>query len=243
MQLAAGDIASQDAQVSALHAFAFGDVELHIAGEAGLYWREHRLLVVSDLHLEKASSYAVRGQMLPPYDSLATLEAVAALAEQCGAKAVLCLGDNYHDDAGEARLQGDAARLLSRLTMDYDWTWVVGNHDPEVGAIWGGAVVQEVEIDAILFRHEIDPAYCGPEISGHFHPKLRMNVRGRSIRRRAFVQSANRLIMPAFGTFTGGMDADDPAILAALDEQDAYALVPLKDRLGRFALAAPTCAK
>ena len=216
--------------------FGFGGAVFDVVGEAALFWRAHDILIVSDLHLEKASSYAVRGQMLPPYDSLSTLEMLSVLAQTWGARGVLCLGDNFHDDAGEARLQGDAAKLLRALTTRYDWTWIVGNHDPGIGAAWGGRVVAERQIAGIMFRHEVEAGWSGPEISGHYHPKMRITARGRNIARRAFVRSNNKLIMPAFGALTGGMDAGDPVILAALGQAGVQALVPTSGRLTRFAL-------
>ena len=225
------------------HQFEFGNANFHIVGETALFWPLYRVLIFADLHLEKASCYATRGQMLPPYDSIATLEMIAELANQYAAEAVICLGDNFHDDAGEGRLQGSAATLLAKMTARYDWTWIIGNHDPNVGASWGGRVEAEWEVGDIMFRHEAESGWSGPEISGHYHPKLRMTVRGRSVNRRAFVMSANKLIMPAFGTLTGGMEANDRVIHAALGWKDAQALVPLKHRLSRFALCPQTRAK
>jgi uncharacterized protein len=227
----------------ASHIFEFGGTTVYVVGEAALFWPTQRALIVADLHLEKASSYATRGQMLPPYDSLATLDMITALAEQCNAAAVICMGDNFHDDAGETRLQGKAAALLREMTQRYDWTWITGNHDPGVAATWGGTVAIERLVEGIMLRHEAEPVWPGPEISGHFHPKLRMSVRKRNVSRRAFVMTGRKLIMPAFGALTGGMDAGDPAILRAVGGDPAEALVPLKDRLSRFALSSASFAK
>jgi uncharacterized protein len=216
--------------------FNFGGAQFQVAGDAALYWPAHRVLIVADLHLEKASSYAIHGQMLPPYDSMKTLELIADLAREYDAQAVICLGDNFHDVAGEARLQGDAAALLQSMTHAYDWTWITGNHDPDVAALWGGVVHVERILDGIMLRHQAEPHWSGPEISGHFHPKLRMTIRRRNVSRRAFVISETKIIMPAFGALTGGMDASDPVMTAAMGGTSTHALVPVKGQLSRFAL-------
>jgi uncharacterized protein len=216
--------------------FNFGGAQFQVAGDAALYWPVHRALIVADLHLEKASSYAIHGQMLPPYDSRATLELIADLAREYDAQAVICLGDNFHDVAGEARLQGEAAALLQSMTQLYDWTWITGNHDPDVAALWGGVVVVERILGGIMLRHQAEPGWNGPEISGHFHPKLRMTIRRRTVSRRAFVISDTKIIMPAFGALTGGMDASDPVITTAMGGASTQAFVPVKGQLSRFAL-------
>jgi uncharacterized protein len=196
------------------HDFQFGGAMFRVVGDAVLYWPTHNIILVSDLHLEKASSYARNGQMLPPYDSIATLSALSILIKKSGAKAVICLGDNFHDDGGESRLSGKAAILLRQLTEEYDWTWVTGNHDPGLEALWGGHALEEIIIDGITLRHEANANFEGPEISGHFHPKLRAVLKRRHIWRRCFVVSNCKIIMPAFGSLTGGMDAGETAICA-----------------------------
>jgi uncharacterized protein len=216
--------------------FNFGGAQFQVAGDAALYWHAHRALIVADLHLEKASSYAIHGQMLPPYDSRATLELIAELAREYDVLAVICLGDNFHDVAGEARLHGEAAAQLQSMTQRFDWTWITGNHDPDVAALWGGTVVVERMLDGIMLRHQAEPGWRSAEISGHFHPKLRMTIRGRNVSRRAFVTSDTKIIMPAFGTLTGGMDASDPVITTAMGGASTQALVPVKGQMRRFAL-------
>jgi uncharacterized protein len=218
------------AMSAALH---FAGAEFVVAGEAALYWPQHGALLVADLHLEKASSYAAGGQMLPPYDSRATLEELARLAARFRARAVWCLGDNFHDDGGEARLEGQAADLLRRLTGELDWCWIVGNHDPGLAANWGGRVFD----DGIMLRHGAEPADRQPEISGHFHPKLRQQLRGRMVSRRCFVRGDSKLILPAFGALTGGLDADDPVIANACGGPRLEALVPAAGRVLAFSLS------
>lgn len=173
--------------------------------------------------------------MLPPYDSRATLDDLAALIAQSGAEKVFCLGDNYHDDEGEARLEGEAADLLQTLTQDMLWIWISGNHDRDVSGLWGGDVMAEWIGDGLALRHEATADTKLPEISGHFHPKLRVPVRGRHVSRRCFVKGQSHLIMPAFGALTGGMAANDPVIEQAV-AGPAEALIPLKEKLVRFDL-------
>jgi uncharacterized protein len=219
--------------------FHFADSAFVAAGEAALFWPEHKALLVADLHLEKASSYASGGQMLPPYDSRATLSELAGLVSRFGAAAVWCLGDNFHD-SGESRLETGAADLLRSLTGSLDWRWVVGNHDPGIGANWGGEVFDEMVVDGIVLRHEAQPTDSQPEMSGHFHPKLRQYLRGRMVSRRCFVRSRTKLILPAFGALTGGLDADHDAIAKACGGQQLEALIPAAGRVLCFPLGALT---
>lgn len=218
--------------------FSFAGTQFAILGEAALYWPVHATLIVADLHLEKASSYATGGQMLPPYDSRATLEELAALVSRCGARGIWCLGDNFHDDGGQERLEPEAAKLLRSLTDQLDWRWIVGNHDPGINDQLGGQVMDALMCDGILFRHQADPAEKRPEMSGHFHPKYRQRLRGRMVSRRCFVRTASKLILPAFGALTGGLDADDPAIATACGGQACEAVMPAAGRAVSFALAA-----
>ncbi|MFM2410260.1 MAG: ligase-associated damage response endonuclease PdeM [Pseudomonadota bacterium] len=214
----------------------FAGTRFLVAGDAALFWPEQHALLVADLHLEKASSYALAGQMLPPYDSRATMEELATQIEKTSARAVWCLGDNFHDDGGEARLESEAAGLLRSITEHLDWRWIVGNHDPGLAAHWGGQVMEEMTVDGILLRHEAEPQDRRPEISGHFHPKLRQVLRGRMVSRRCFVRSETKMIMPAFGALTGGLHAEAHAILQACDGKRLEALVPAAGRVLSFAL-------
>ncbi len=207
----------------------------HVVAPAALYWPAQKALLVADLHLEKASFYARQGQMLPPYDSRATLDELAGLIATTAAEKVFCLGDNYHDDEGEARLEGEAARLLTKLTQNTQWLWISGNHDRDVSGLWGGDVIDEWTGDGIALRHEATADTMLPEISGHFHPKLRVPVRGRHVSRRCFVKADKHLIMPAFGALTGGLAANHPAIEQAV-LGPAEAVIALKEKLVRFDL-------
>jgi DNA ligase-associated metallophosphoesterase len=205
--------------------------------DGALFWPREEALLVADLHLEKASWFARLGQFLPPYDSQATLSALAAAVERTGAKRLFCLGDSFHDAFGCERLPDQARALLTDLTAMLDWTWIVGNHDPGFADHCGGRLEEEVEIAGIILRHEAVRSDPRPEMSGHFHPKLRVTLKGRHVSRRCFVVSPSKMILPAFGALTGGLDARHPEILGSVGG-NAAALVPVSDRLLRFPLAA-----
>ena len=217
--------------------FSFADQEFVPTPEGALYWPARQALLVADLHLEKASWFARLGQFLPPYDSHATLMALSAEVERCGATSLYCLGDSFHDRFGCDRLPPDARALLTDLTSRLDWIWIVGNHDPGFSDHCGGRIVEELEADGLILRHEAEPGESRPELSGHFHPKLRLQVQGRSVSRRCFVISETKIILPAFGSLTGGLDAAHPEIMKSVGGS-ATALVPISDRLLRFPLAA-----
>lgn len=204
--------------------------------EGALHWPAEQALLVADLHLEKASWFAAGGQLLPPYDSLATLQALAGEIEAAGVERLYCLGDSFHDRFGCDRLPADARELLTGLTARLDWVWIVGNHDAGFADHCGGRVEQECEVGGIILRHEAVAADPRPEMSGHYHPKLRLSLRGRSVSRRCFVASATKLILPAYGAFTGGLDAGHPEIVRKVG-RGASALVPVTDRLLKFPIA------
>jgi DNA ligase-associated metallophosphoesterase len=217
--------------------FSFCSVDFCALAEGGLFHPASASLLLADLHLEKASSYGTRGQLLPPYDSIETLRRIAALVDRLGARAVFCLGDSFHDARGGSRLPDEALGLLARLTGRTRWTWIVGNHDRVLADPLGGRVAALAELDGVRLRHEADPGDPRPEISGHFHPRLKVTLRGRRVTRPCFVAGRTKLILPAFGVLTGGMDAADPTILRAVGP-DARALVPVREKLLGFPLAA-----
>lgn len=217
--------------------FSFAGETFFATAGGALHWPAQKALLVADLHLEKASWFARLGQFLPPYDSHATLSALAGEVDRTGATRLYCLGDSFHDQFGCDRLGPTARALLDTLTDRLDWTWILGNHDPGFAGHIGGRLEQEVDVGGIILRHEAVTWERRPEISGHFHPKLRVHLRGRQVSRRCFVSSQTKIIMPAFGDLTGGLDAHHPEILRSVGA-GAAALVPVSDRLLRFPLAA-----
>ena len=170
--------------------FSFGDRALLALPQGALFWPDRRALLVADLHFEKASWFAKRGQMLPPYDSIATLADLTALVAATGAMEIWCLGDSFHDSDGCERLPLRAQDMLRSLTSGTRWTWITGNHDPAILDRCGGDVVNEAVVDGLVLRHQADPAERRPELSGHFHPKLRIRVRGKLVSRRCFVATS-----------------------------------------------------
>lgn len=204
--------------------------------EAALFWPARGALLVADLHFEKASWFGRFGQFLPPHDSRATLDMIEALVARTGARAVWSLGDSFHDTDGAMRLDPATRARLEALTERLDWLWITGNHDVGMASMPGGRRLAEAEVDGIWLRHEADPQDPRPEISGHFHPKFRLSMRGRHVSRRCFVGSASKLILPALGALTGGLDAGHGEIRRAVGP-GAMALVPVADRLLRFPLS------
>lgn len=221
---------------------SFAGEEFALVHGLALYWPRERALLVADLHLEKASFYAQHGQMLPPYDSRETLERLALAIRDTGARRVFTLGDNFHDSKGVGRLEPHAAGMLDALTRATDWVWITGNHDPDMDSRAGGTLARELEVAGFLLRHKALPGETRPELSGHFHPRLRLNTRGRSINRPCAVvgsspDSGGRMILPAFGSLTGGMNAADSAIVKALQPARAIdAVLPAAGRLAQFPL-------
>ncbi|HEV2078911.1 MAG TPA: ligase-associated DNA damage response endonuclease PdeM [Allosphingosinicella sp.] len=213
--------------------FSFCGHKLMALPQGALFWPARQALLVADLHLEKASWFARLGQMLPPYDSMATLRELTLLTEATSAAEIWCLGDSFHDRHGCDRLPERARAMLIALTSATRWTWITGNHDPVFADRCGGDLAEEAEVDGLVLRHEADPAETRPELSGHFHPKLRITRRGRQISRRCFVASDTKIILPAFGSLTGGLDAAHPEIVRAVGAR-AQALVPVEGRLLRF---------
>ena len=181
-----------------------------------LWWPARQTLVVSDLHLEKGSGFAARGALLPPYDTAATLARLSEVIGRLEPHRVICLGDSFHDGGAATRLSATDADRLAGLTSARDWIWITGNHDPEPPAHWGGRVLEELVDGALVFRHEARGGASG-ELSGHFHPKASVRTRARRVTGRCFVGDGQRLILPAFGAYTGGLDVLDPAISGHLD--------------------------
>ena len=217
--------------------FSFAGHDLAALPGGALYWPARGALIVADLHFEKASWFASGGQLLPPYDSIATLTDLTALVIASSPLEIWCLGDSFHDAAGCERLPARAQGMLRALTGALDWIWITGNHDAGLIDQCGGRIVDEAEVDGLILRHEARPLDLRPELSGHFHPKLRVSVRGRRVARRCFVASATKLILPAFGSLTGGLDASHPEIMRVTG-RSAQALVPIESRMLRFPLAA-----
>jgi hypothetical protein len=186
---------------------------LWLGGEAfqllpcgAIHWPARKLLAVADLHLEKGSAAAREGWLVPPYDSLETLTRLEATLRRTGATTVISLGDSLDDAGAPARMAPQTRSLLARLVADHQWIWITGNHDGAAAAGFGGLTVPEWQLSGISFRHIADLALPVPEISGHFHPVARLSGPGAG-RRRCFALAGERLVLPAYGSYAGGLDA------------------------------------
>lgn len=204
-----------------------------------IYWPDEKLLAVADLHLEKGSSFATRGVLLPPYDTASTLARLARLIERYAPLRVIALGDNFHDGGGPARMADISRAALKALQHGRDWLWITGNHDPAPADGIGGGFADMLALGPLTFRHEPSPQSADGEIAGHLHPVARLAQRGRAVSRRCFAGDGRRLLMPAFGAYTGGLNVRDRAI-AMLFGPLAFTAHMLGDRR-LYAIAAARC--
>ncbi|MEO1065996.1 MAG: ligase-associated DNA damage response endonuclease PdeM [Pseudomonadota bacterium] len=204
-----------------------------------LYSEREKTLIVSDLHLEKGSSFATKQIFLPPYDTAATLSLLAEAIDGFKPKRVIALGDSFHDADGPTRLSDTDRTLLLRMTAAAEWVWVAGNHDPELPEFLGGRFVDEIILGDISLRHEPTDDFEGGEISGHLHPCARVRGRGRSVRKRCFAANVRRIIMPAFGAFTGGLNVRDEAFYPYFPAGSFYAYMMGNDKL--YPIASQSC--
>jgi DNA ligase-associated metallophosphoesterase len=200
---------------------------------SGALWlASARALIVADLHLEKGSFFAKHGQMLPPYDTADTLTRLEAEIEALSPAVLVCLGDSFHDAEGEARLSRDDARRVAALGSGRTLVWIAGNHDDEVPFSLAGETADEVSIGGLILRHEPLPGVQDGEAAGHLHPCAKVSHRGVTVRRRCFVTDGTRIVLPAFGAFTGGLNVRDVAFAALFDR------LPIAAALGRDAVHA-----
>lgn len=191
---------------------ALGALNLELRPSGAAYALDQSLLIVADLHLEKGSHYAARtGQFLPPFDSLATLDRLAAEIAALQPRRIVVAGDAFHDGEGFARLPEAARARLLALTRQSAFTWIAGNHDPLLPADLHGAAAEEMVLEGVTLTHAPRAAFVGAEIAGHLHPAVAVSAYGRRVRRRCFAADDKRLILPAFGAYAGGLDVEDPA--------------------------------
>ena len=197
------------------------------------YLENSGTLVVSDLHLEKGAAFARRGMMLPPYDTAATLDLLEAALRRYRPRAVISLGDSFHDRLGAAHLPPIYAARLRQLVTGRDWFWISGNHDPERPENLPGEAVDALFLDGLSFRHEptAKRSDCRGEVAGHLHPAARVVRRGRSVRRPCFAADGTRLLMPAFGVTTGGLDLRHRAMEGLFDRSTLSAHLLGRNRL------------
>ncbi|TDI56471.1 MAG: ligase-associated DNA damage response endonuclease PdeM [Alphaproteobacteria bacterium] len=206
---------------------------------AGALWLPaSRTIVVADLHLEKASALARRRFFLPPYDSGATLSALARLIKRRNPARIICLGDSFHDDGGADRLGDSEKARLGALQAGRDWLWIAGNHDPALPASLPGKRADVIIADGLTLRHEPLAGAGRGEVAGHLHPAAKVRRHGRSVRRRAFVSDGTRLILPAFGVLTGGLNVLDKAFASLFGDQALRAFLLGRNRIYAIARSA-----
>lgn len=187
---------------------------VRLLAEGALFLPDHRALVIADLHLEKGTSRRERGVLLPPYDTQETLARVQQLVARVQPETVIALGDSFHDRAALNRLMPESRAVLDDLATRVALIWVTGNHDPLKGGTIPGSVVDDYRLGSLTLRHVPMPEIIpdAVEIAGHLHPKIRLRVAGHAMSRRCFVAGERRVLMPAFGSYTGGLDVTMPAI-------------------------------
>jgi DNA ligase-associated metallophosphoesterase len=206
---AGGEFLEEEGALAPTASIEIAGVAMSADLSGALFWKEQSLLVVSDLHLEKGSSFAARGVLLPPYDTVATLGRLASAIARHDPKTVIALGDSFHDRTAHERLSAADREAITALQARRDWIWISGNHDPALPSNLGGIVASEVAIGPIVFRHE--PTGAFGEIAGHLHPKARVATRARWLERRCFASDGERVVMPAFGAYAGGLSIRDDA--------------------------------
>ena len=190
---------------------ALNGAEAVLRASGGLWLAAHGALVVADLHLEKGSAYAARGQMLPPYDTGDTLDRLEAETAALAPRLLILLGDTFHDRASEDRLAPVYAERLRALAHGRRLVWVVGNHDADGPRALPGETADEVALGGLVLRHEPRPGRQPGEVSGHLHPCARIVAASGRVRRRCFVTDAERAVLPAFGAYAGGLNVRDAA--------------------------------
>ena len=190
---------------------AIGSLSLRADLSGALYWPDESTLIVADLHLEKGSSFARRGMLLPPYDTGATLARLARVIARHAPRRVIALGDSFHDGGGPARVMPQDRTALIALQRGREWLWIAGNHDPDPAGDIGGEFAKSLSLGPLTFRHEPTEGAADGEIAGHLHPSARVTQRGLAVTRKCFATDGRRVIMPAFGAYAGGLNIRDRA--------------------------------
>jgi DNA ligase-associated metallophosphoesterase len=217
--------------------FSFQGEQLLLHPSGTLFWPRLSLLAVADLHLEKGSACAGGGHLVPPWDSAITLARLASAIHIHAPTTVVAVGDSFHDNGAAARLCAADLAVLASLTARARFVWVRGNHDPAPPVGIEGESAPEFSAAGLIFRHQAQPAASG-EISGHYHPKCRVETRAAGIARPCFMTSAQRIILPSFGAYTGGLDVRSTD-LARLFPAGGQAFLLGRERVFSFAVAPP----
>jgi len=233
------EAARQRGTDSAPTLIAVAGVVLEAFADGALWWADQRLLAVADLHLEKGSSFARRGQMLPPYDTGETLARLARLIARLNPRVVVAVGDSFHDNGGAARMTTRDRASLAALQAGRQWIWIAGNHDSEAPGSVSGDHHDTFAVGPLLFRHEPVAGSAPGEVAGHLHPAAYVAGRGKWVRRRCFAADGQRIVLPAFGAYAGGLNVLHAAFAGLFERRMFRAFVLGEARVyavGRTAL-------
>lgn len=196
---------------------AGNEAVLDVSG--AVYLAADELLIIADMHLEKGTAWAKRGIFLPPYDSKVTILALQKVVAKFSPKRILFLGDSFHDKTAAFRLQSLELEALNQIAIEQELIWVTGNHDPQIPDVIAGTCCDEMHLSGLHFTHIPTKNYeARGQVSGHLHPAAHVTGRGRSIRRRCFITDSKRMIVPAFGAYTGGLSVKDKAFDGLFDK-------------------------
>ena len=224
--------------LSKVHKIVLGGVELIPDLSGALYVPNYETLIIADLHLEQGSSLARRGIHVPPYDTAMTLKLLEDVVSTINPKRLIFLGDSFHDGEGETRLDDSQIIALRNITNSFETLWIVGNHDPEPPQFLGGQGAHTIALGPLTLRHEPSPRLDQTiEIAGHLHPGCGVNQRGRRLYGKCFVGDDTRLIMPAFGAYTGGLAITSKAFAGLFNEAATHAWMIGQNAIHRFPLS------
>jgi len=212
----------------------FKSIPLKLDLTGGLYIPDYKTLLVADLHFEKGSSLARFGVIIPPFDTRSTLETLQSVISRYQPETLILLGDSFHDRDAPYRLSNDDRQTISEISSQTDLLWITGNHDPDLPDDLPGRVANEITLGALTLRHEPSLKANG-EICGHLHPAAIIQQRGRTIRRRCFAGNKERLFMPAFGAYTGGLNVKSTPYAPYWNNQPFIAWMIGKSSLHKFA--------
>lgn len=217
--------------LSGAEAIALNGVEAVCDPFGALYLPEARALVVSDLHLEKGAAFARRGQLLPPYDTLATLRLLETVIGRYDPRVVISLGDSFHDRRGSAEMPDIFRSMVAAMARGREWVWINGNHDPDGAVDLPGLSADLLSYGGLTFRHEPEKTCLPGEVAGHLHPCATVRRREKSVRRPCFASDGVRLLMPSFGVMTGGLDLRHKAFAGLFDHTALIAHLLGRDRV------------
>lgn len=214
-----------------LRPIRFAGEELWLHASGALFWPAQKALVVSDLHLEKGSFLSAYASPLPLLDTRDTLGRLQELITRFAPREVICLGDSFHDANALTRMGSTDLAQLQTLTQSVSqWVWILGNHDPDLPQALPGLRCVESQRPPLLFVHQPDERHVA-QVVGHYHPKMRYRLAGQTVRGSCFVQTHNRLYMPAFGSFTGGLDVNDKGFPACASGSGRKAFLLFNQRV------------